>query len=359
MLDRESVGTNRVAGCFRCANQAPGRAGRGFPAGRVLSWRGLLLLLLPLLLAGVEAQAAGRAAGSLITNFASATFAIAGVPAQADSNTDSFAVDELLDLTLVRNDAGNANATTPDTNVPLSFTLTNTGNGAEAFALLVNPALTGDAFDPQNVRIYIDNSDGVFDIRTDTLYVAGVNEPNLAADAARVLFVVSDMPAGLTNGDIGLVSLQARATTGSGTPGTLFAGAGTGGVDAVVGTTTAAGSAQNGYAVAQVTTTLVKSQVVLDPLGRAYAVSGATITYTLVFTVAGTGTILNARIQDAIPANTTYVPGSLTLNGASLTDAPDGDAGHFAGTQIDVAPGTAGAMPAPGTATVSFQVTIN
>ncbi len=324
------------------------------PAGL---WPGLLLL--PLLLAGVDTQAAGRAAGSLITNLASATFITAGVPAQVDSNTDNFAVDELLDLTLVRNDAGTVNVTTPGINVPLSFTLTNTGNGEEAFALQINPALIGDTFDPQNVRIYMDNGDGVFAIGTDTLYVAGVNAPLLAADASQVLFVVSDMPAGLANGDIGLVSLQARATTGSGTPGTLFAGAGTGGVDAVVGATTAADSAQNGYAVAQVTTTLVKSQGVLDPLGRAYAVSGATITYTLVFTVAGTGTILNARILDAIPANTTYVPGSLTLNGASLTDAPDGDAGHFAGTQIDVVPGTAGAMPAPGTATVTFQVTIN
>ncbi len=346
-----------MARCFRPAGQAPERAGRGFPAGRVLSWRGLVLL--SLLLAGVEARAAGRAAGSFITNVASATFAVSGVPAQVDSNTDNFAVAELLDLTLVRNDAGTVNVTTPGTNVPLSFTLTNTGNGEEAFALQVNPALAGDAFDPQNVRIYMDNGDGVFALGTDTLYVAGVNAPLLAADASRVLFVVSDMPAGLANGDIGLVSLQATAATGSGTPGTVFPGAGTGGVDAVVGATTATHREQNGYAVAQVTTTLVKSQVVLDPLGRAYAVSGATITYTLVFTVTGTGTILNARLQDAIPANTTYVPGSLTLDGASLTDAPDSDAGRFTGTQIDVVPGTAGVMPAPGTATVTFKVTIN
>lgn len=309
--------------------------------------------------AAAQVEAAGGAAGLIISNTASVTFDVLGVPGSADSNTDAFAVVEVLDLALVRNDAGSINVTTPGAGVPQSYTLTNTGNGPEAFVLQANQALAGDDFDPQNVRIYLDNGDGIFNISTDTLYVSGVNDPSLLPDASRVLFVVSDIPANRVDGDIGLVSLQATAVTGSGTPGTLFPGAGSAGVDAVVGATTANDSEQNGYLVAQISTALVKSQVVRDVAGGALVISGSTITYTLVFTVTGTGTLLNTALQDAIPAGTTYLPGSLTLDSAPLTDATDSDAGRFTGTQIEVVPGVAGALTAPGTATVTFQVTIN
>ena len=105
--------------------------------------------------------------------------------------------------------------------------------------------------------------------------------------------------------------------------------------------------------------TLTKTQTVLDPFGGSSPVPGAVITYTVTMTLAGSGTITGAQIDDAIPANTTYVAESLTLDTASptsLTDAADADAGRFTGSAIAV---TLGSVTAPASHTVTFQVRIN
>jgi hypothetical protein len=72
--------------------------------------------------------------------------------------------------------------------------------------------------------------------------------------------------------------------------------------------------------------------------------------------VGGTGSADNGLISDPIPVNTTYVAGSLTLNGSPLTDNADADAGRFTGTAIEVSLGT---LAAPTTQTVTLQVLIN
>ncbi|MCI0435696.1 MAG: hypothetical protein L0271_18925, partial [Gemmatimonadetes bacterium] len=144
--------------------------------------------------------------------------------------------------------------------------------------------------------------------------------------------------------------------TGSGAPGTTFPGQGTGGVDAVVGATTATADAQGTYVVSQVQTTLVKSQTVLDPFGGSNPVQDAVVTYTLTMTLSGADALTGARISDAIPADTTYVTGSLQLNGAPLSDGLDGDVGHFTGSEIQVDLGT---LAPPSTQIVVFQVRIN
>ena len=60
----------------------------------------------------------------------------------------------------------------------------------------------------------------------------------------------------------------------------------------------------------------------LDPFGGSSPVPGAVITYTVTMTLAGSGTITGAQIDDAIPANTTYVADSLTLDTASPRRSP-------------------------------------
>lgn len=321
-------------------------------------------LLLAMALAPA-AHAAGTAAGSSITNTATATFTDpGGTPVTVPSNTSSLQVDEILDVTVVSNDAGNVAVTTPDADAVLTFTVTNIGNGPEAFALSVNAAVLGDDFDPANTRIYLDaNANGTFEAGSDTLYVPGTSpDPVLAADGTQVVFVVSDIPSGLVNTNLGLVSLTAealtvRATPGADAPGTTFAGQGALGSDAVVGSTQADGSAQRGYVVAQVATTFTKSQAVVnDPVFGTNAVPGATITYTLELVATGSGSLTGAAITDPVPAGTTYVPGSLTLNSVSLTDLADADAGSVAAGTVTVNLGT---VTAPATNTVTFQVTIN
>jgi len=309
------------------------------------------------------AHAAGTAAGTDITNTASATFTDpVGNPVTVSSNTTTLTVDEVLDVTIVANDAGNVAVATPDTDAPLSFTVTNTGNGSEAFSLSFNNALGGDQFDPSNTRLYLDDGDGILEIGTgDTLYVAGTNDPVLAADASRLVFMVNDMPAGRSNSDVARVDLlaeaiTAQATAGADAPGTTFAGQGANGSDAVVGSTQADASGQNGYVVSQVATTFGKTQSVLDQFGGSNAIPGAVITYTLTFAATGSGSLSGSQITDPIPANTTYLPGSLTLNAGGLTDTVDADAGRFTGAGIAVDLGT---VTAPATYTVTFRVTIN
>ena len=68
--------------------------------------------------------------------------------------------------------------------------------------------------------------------------------------------------------------------------------------------------------------------------------------------------------SDPIPAGAVFVPGSIRLNGAVVTDASGDDLGEFAGGRVVVRLGTgatpaAGGLLAPGaSATVSFQVTV-
>jgi uncharacterized repeat protein (TIGR01451 family) len=315
------------------------------------------------------ALAIGTSAGIDITNTASASYTdpVNG-PQTVNSNTTVLQVDEILDVTITANDAGNAAAMSPDSNRVLSFTLTNTGNGPEVFALSTVSSLGGDNFDPSNVRIYLDNGDNLFNALSDTLHVAGSNDPLLARDTSRRVFVVSDMASALNNSDIGLVRLvaeavTAQATVGADAPGTTFASQGANGSDAVVGLTQADATGQNGYVISLITTTFTKTSSVLNAFGGSEAIPGATITYTLTFSVAGVGILSGAQVVDPIPANTTYVANSLTLDGNPLTDGAGDDAGLFNTTptpdQIEVVLGTLGSITAPASYVVTFQVTIN
>lgn len=328
------------------------------------------LVLLGVLALAPAAHAVGTAAGTDIENTATATFDEGGTPKTVNSNKRTLRVDELLDVTIVQNDAGNVSVAPGDTNRVLSFTVTNTGNGPEQYAFLPNGGVAGDDFDPSNVRVYIDNGDNIFDPLTDTLYVgSGVptvpgNEPMLAADTSVTIFVVSDIPGTAGNGDVGLIDIAAEALTAQATdiidaPGFVFAATGPGGTDSVVGSTTAYAMEQNGYLVSQILTSFNKTSQVIDQFGGSNPVPGATIRYTLTFTVTGSGDITNLLIVDPIPANTVYTPGTIVVDGVPKTDIVDGDNVIFNATvsprRVEVDIGTA---TAPATHTVTFDVEI-
>lgn len=307
--------------------------------------------------AAAPAAAAGTAAGTKIDNIASATYDLqGGGQGTVSSNTVSLRVDELLDVALTSADAGDVQARTGDTGV-LKFTLTNAGNGPEAFRLSTLSTVGGDDFDPSATSIVLDtNGNSVYDAGVDTAYVAGSNDPLLVPDQSLAVFVLSTMPASGTDGHRGAVQLDAEAVTGSGAPGTSFAGRGEGGGDAVVGATTAEDDAQGTYRLTSTTVAFVKSAAVADPFGGAKPVPGAIITYTLRATVSGSGSVSNLSVADNIPAGTGYEPGSITLDGTSLTDAPDSDRGRFANDAVAVSLGT---VAGGGAHTVTFKVKIN
>jgi len=308
--------------------------------------------------AGAPAYAAGTPAGTVINNNATATYDLPdGGQNSVTSNTVSLIVDELLDVSVASTDGGDVSVAPAAANQLLTFRVTNAGNGSEAFRLTARDNAGGDDFDPSATSIVLDgNGNGTYEPGIDIVYVAGSNDPVLTPDASVLVFVLSSIPAGATDAQRGRVDLVAVAATGSGAPGTAFAGQGQGGGDAVVGATGADAEDDGYYRVAAAGVAFVKSATVADPFGGSTRVPGAIVTYRLVATVTGSGSLANLRIADAVPAGSSYRPGTITLEGAPLSDAADADSGEFTGTGIAVRLGT---VAGGATRTVTFQVAID
>lgn len=309
----------------------------------------------------LPAFGAGTQAGTDITNTAEVAYQVGATSVTETSNLVTITVAEIVDVDVTLQ-SPQTPVTAGSSGQDLLFTVTNTGNGTETFTLAIDSALAGDNFDPVPTlpnSIYFD-TDGSGDLSAaDTPYTPGSNDPNLAPDASVDIIIVNDIPGAVSNGDLGQSALIATSATGTGPAGTVFAGAGDGGVDAVSGTSEGDDQAAGEYIIQSITVTAVKSATVSDPFGGTEPVPGAEITYQVDVTANGSGTATAAAFSDAIPANTTYVPGSIELNGAPLTDVADADAGAFDGVGLSVSVALGDLTAASGTQVVVFRVVID
>lgn len=329
------------------------QAGADFRGLRAIAFCSCALIAV---FASRSAHATGTLAGTDITNIATASYESGGTTVDIDSNPVVIRVDELLDVTAVSGDPGDVITTNGAQNVVSTFRVTNTGNGPEAIRLIPNVVNGGDDFDPTLSQIVIDtNGNGVYDPGVDTIYVAGTNDPVLAPDQIITIFVLTNVPSNQDNGDRAQVRLTAAAATGTGAPGTTFAGAGQGGGNAVVGSTGADADAAGFLLINAASVALVKTATVLDPFGGNKTVPGSIITYRLIATVSGTGSLNNLAINDPIPASSQYVASSITLEGGALTDAADADQGNFNGSRVSVALGN---VAAGQSRTITFKVRV-
>lgn len=299
-------------------------------SGRAISRSALrVLLCCACSSAAIPTQAETRA-GDRVVNTASARYDVAAEQDVATSNTDIVMVAERLDVTLSRADMVASSA------IPL--VLTNRGNGVEAFRL----SAQADAGAARQVLAIDTDGDGRYDAARDTLIVDATTPP-LEPGASLALLLLSD---GVPTGPVTVI---AQAATGSGTPGTVFAGAGDGGGDAVVGPTGARAELVVPPAGQDALPTLTKTQSVLAPDGSARAARGAVVSYTLVARFPTSTTA--ARIDDPVPAGTSYVPGSLSLDGVAQADpGTPGTPGTIAVALGDI--------PAAGVRTLQFKVRI-
>ncbi|WP_129338621.1 Ig-like domain-containing protein [Cellulomonas endophytica] len=115
---------------------------------------------------------------------------------------------------------------------------------------------------------------------------------------------------------------------------------------------------------------LLGTKTVVDDNGGSVEV-GDTLTYTVPVENIGLDVASDSRLFDAIPTGTTYVPGSLTIDGAPVTDAVDADTAFYDGSDNGhvIAYLGAGATPTAGgdipVSTgapqhhVTFKVTVN
>ncbi len=304
-------------------------------------------VLLAMLPSGVRAQASA-VAGSIIRNVADASYTSDGRPAVARSNAVATRVDERLDVTLALR-AGPAGGDPAF----VAFRVTNRGNGIEAFVLTA-PAVPAGLV----VRGIARDADdaGAGDGRPDAggTLDGGITAPIAAGDSAGFVLILT--PAADGTLPDGTVTIAVRAATGSGTPGTVFAGTGDGGGDAVTGPTGAAATLTSPVGTGDMDAMIEKSQAVRAPDGSPRGVPGATITYTL-RARAGVGARA-VRIADPIPSGTRYVPGSLRLDDAAVSDADDADPGGCDGARVTVALPDGGAGGGGTIRTISFQVII-
>lgn len=325
------------------------------------SWVPGLALFVSCLAVSNNAGAAGTAVGTVIENTASVSFELAGTPLTVESNTTNIIVAERIDVTVTLQSPQTL-VSPNDTDQALLFSATNIGNGTETFLLSIDSIIAGDDFDPlpSANAIYFDTDDSGDFNAGDVLYTPGLNDPMLAADESVNVLILNDIPGSVINGNIGRSQLTATSATGAGAPGTVFAGQGDGGVDAVIGATTGLASDVGEYLVSDVLINVLKTQSVLDPFSGTEPIPGATITYTITVEVASAGVATASELRDAIPTFSTFVPDSITLNGGAISDAPDTDAGEL----DTVGPPTVvvrlgDLTQADGVQTVEFQVTID
>lgn len=315
---------------------------------------GAIALSAPLIFSA-PAMAGGVPAGTLIENTASATYRVGSQNLDADSNTVVLRVDELLDVAVASQDSGPVGAT--GSSAVLAFSVTNTGNGPEAFNLAVNASASANDFTPAVDGIAVDtNGNGVYDPGVDQLLSASAPTALLDPDASLTVFVLVTIPGTAADAETAVVNLVAEAATGTGAPGTSFAGQGEGGGDAVAGATGADDDDEAAVVARSLTVAITKTATIVDPFGGSQPLPGAVITYRLVTTVTGTGTIEVLDVKDAIPTGTSYRIASLTLDSAPLTDAADGDIGTATAAGIEVAIGDASAGDS---FNISFDVVID
>jgi uncharacterized repeat protein (TIGR01451 family) len=346
------------------------------------------------------AFAAGTDFGTDITNTASVNYSVSGVPQKAINSSPTgnstpgtpgipttFEVDKkIIFVTEETNDA--ATVTSPGlTQVVTVFRVTNTSNGAQDFGIAADntqpPAIIfgrADAFDMSNFTLHVSAAACTTTMTTPAFAgeAAVTHIEQLGEDACRYVFVRSDTPVSPTaaNGLASTIRLVVTATTDASNGATAEAESGLADDPAVVDVVFAEAGTDDGNVVEDGismafdqyfvgTLTVTKTAAVISdgfsPAGQAKAIPGATVEYTI--TVQNNGLVTSgAALTEVIPANTTYVAGSTTLNGGAVADVA-GTMPYVSGSAIN-SPAAAAGVINPGStaaeiAVVRFRVTIN
>lgn len=336
-----------------------------------------------------QAMAAPTASGTSISNTAALTYSVGGVPQTGiNSNTESFAVDNKINVTVVTTNAAAVPATpgqvaaTPLPNPPayLSFTVTNTGNTTQDFILSnTNPAAGANnpfgagttEFAASSCRTFVESGGGAgLQIASDT---AATYLDNIAAGGTATVYLVCNTPLTATNAQDAAVGLIAEAVDAAGSVGTpsvsysvaqLTAPNTQAGVEIVAadstGTDDAADrdtkfSARSAYVIQSATLSVAKTVTTLcDPfngLTDPKNIPGAMVRWTITVTNTGSASATLATISDTLSANTTQDPNLVLPTNAATCSSAAGVAESAAGRGFQIETGLATAVrPLGGTA---------
>ena len=289
----------------------------------------LVFTLLAIAAGTSQALALGTPAGTNITNQATVNYADSnGNPLVTLSNIVTTTVSQVASLTV---DPDNAASAAPGDIVYYAHDVSNLGNGDDTIDL------TAVSSNGWTTALFLD-ADG-----SNTFTVGDV----LLTDTDGDLVVDTGL---MTANQV--VEILARVTVPVGTP------------NATVDAMTVTGTSTFNVGVSDIATdtttinapdmSVVKSVL---PIGN--QPPGATLTYSILVTNNGAGNATSVVLTDPIPANTTYVAGSITLGGVGKTDIALDDEGDFNVTTLGAVTVSVGVLVPGGSATVTFQVTIN
>lgn len=280
--------------------------------------------------------AAGTAAGTRVFNTVEVSFRINDNPQvlRVERASDAFTVSEIIRSNISSLNPEGVATPTPGQDVPLSFQLTNTGNGEEVFRLSPQAGAVGGAGDFQAdiTRLWIE-SNGEPGWQPDDTPYNDANGILLQADQGAVVYVVSDIPADLEDQASGEVVLTASSATDGATAldsGEAVPADSNNGVEAVVAQDGASAQDSGSYIVSGIRLTVDKRIVLVrDPYQGERVMPGAAVTYQITVSAEGRGVAKDLRIHDPAPENMTYQQNSLTVDGQALSDAADTDGGYF------------------------------
>jgi hypothetical protein len=302
----------------------------------------LLVVAVAALTLGGNALALGTAASTVISNKATLNFSVGGVgqPPIASSPTGSnngtgantdFLVDNKVNHTVVTTNASAVSVIPGQTLVSVGFTVTNTGNASQDYALsFVNLAAGQTVFTAGN--LVTDN----FDVTACTLKVNGASQnfvASLAPDASIPVTITCNIPASQGNADVAGLSLTAAAAVAGSSGVTLTtqtATADTAAVDVVfadaAGSDDAArdgrSSARSAFKVSSAVIAVSKTvTAVCDPFNgntNPKNIPGAYVQYTVTIANSASGTTSAnlATVTDALNPTVTFDPDM--ISGAGL-----------------------------------------
>jgi len=327
-----------------------------------------------------SAYAAGTTQGTDILNTVTVDFQVGGVDQTQQTASDTFEVDRVVRFTLEESATilnGTTSVVPGEQDAVTAFTLTNTSNDVLDFSLVASQITTAgatptgtDAFDVSNLEFFVDDGDGVFNPATDT--ATSVND--LAADANVTIFVIGDIGAGQTNGQIAGVTLTGTALNSDGSTITAStdADANTAGVETIFGDTDRDGveAADDDFTIAAADLSVEKvSRVISDPVSSSNpkAIPGAVVEYCIAVTNAADGaTATGVTLADNLstitgvtfdPSFTPAINGTSFVSATSTCTAGPDDGTYTAGT--DTVSGVLSDIAAGETRTLVFRVIID
>lgn len=341
--------------------------------------------------AHAQTAAQSTTAGTTVSNTASVSYSVNGQAQTTTSTTASFVVDRKVNFTVVLDQPGPTQVNLGQTAAYTRYKVTNTTNATQDFLVnafqsgIVAGVLTGtDDFNLNTFKVFVDvDGDGIYNPAIDTrTYV-----DELAPDNSIAVFIVGDVPATgtINQADVALQVIAAAGgaanAQGAGLVATdLSLGNADNSVDVVFADGDSDGlgvdTSRNGQGWAYGSYVIVTRNVALTVNKTALIVSdgvnalnpkalpGAIVEYCMIANNATLNASANSvTITDPVPANTTYVPGSLAIGlpGGTCTLLPTITA-PFSGsfdTPNNRIVANLGTVIGGGTVAVSFKVTIN